>query len=72
MGVQFSYVMFFFGGGGVKVLIRHTFLKNPTVLRIFREASHLAIERKDIFRLPRVFYTAVIENGGREGSRRRK
>ena len=29
-------------GGGGKVLIRHTFLKNPTVSRIFQEASHLA------------------------------
>ena len=42
-GVQFSCVIFLGGwGGGGKVLIRHTFLKNPTVSRIFQEASHLA------------------------------
>ena len=37
-----TIVMCHFLGGGGKFLIRHTFLKNPTVSRIFQEASHLA------------------------------
>ena len=44
-GRGYNFHVSFFGvgwGGGGKVLIRHTFLKNPTVSRIFQEASHLA------------------------------